>query len=285
MKTACLIAPMTGATRSVWAVSLLFGMASASPVLAQPAQAAIKAPIAAPQPARLPDGKPNWTGFWAPPGGLLDRDLGPGAKSGPPATKAGGAQVPPPPHSPLKSPYKEKYEANLKAAEQGVVIYDPGALCLPNGMPRMMGAIYGMELLQTPGQVTITVEYPGASRRIWLDGRKHPDPEETLATYSGHSIGHWEGDVLVADTILVRADVPIDQSGLPHTENMRITERFHQGEPGILIDEITVDDPEVYTQPWTVVRRYQFRPDLNLEEFVCLENNRNVGPNGEPTFK
>jgi hypothetical protein len=273
------------ATRLVGATSVLLALASGIPPVAKAAQAEAKPAIAAPQPPRLPDGKPNWTGFWAPPGGLLDRNFGPGATSGPPAARAGGAQTPAPPYSPLKSPYKERYEANIKAAEQGTITFDPGALCLPSGMPRMMGAIYGMELLQTPGQVTITAEYPGSSRRIWLDGRKHPDPEETLATYSGHSIGHWEGDVLVADTILVRADVPIDQSGLPHTENMHITERFYQSEPGILVDEITVNDPEVYTKPWTVIRRYSYRPDLNLEEFVCLENNRNVGANGEPTFK
>ena len=264
--------------------------ATAALVLLAAAQGAVAAPAVpadqgAPQPARLADGKPNWTGFWSPIGGLLDRNFGPGATAAPPAATPGGAQIPRTPTSPLKSPFKEKYEKIVGDAAQGKVAFDPAALCLPPGMPRMMGATYGMEVLQTAGQVTITSEWQAASRRIWTDGRKHPDPEEALPTYAGHSIGHWEGDVLVVDTTQVRDDTLIDQSGLMHSEAMQISERFSSPQPGLLQDEITVTDPTVYTTPWTQVRRYRFRPELNLQEYVCEENNRNVGPNGEPSFK
>lgn len=214
----------------------------------------------------------------------MDRNFGPGAVASAPAA-TNGAQTPPPPHAPLRSPYKEKYEATLAESARGVVTFDPTALCLPPGMPRMMKATYGIELLQTAGQVTITSEWQAASRRIWTDGRKHPPEDELLPSYAGHSIGRWEGDTLVVDTVGVRDDVLIDQSGLPISTKLRITERIRQTEPGLLVDEITIDDPLVFTAPWTMRNRYRYRPDLDLQEYVCLENNRNVGANGEPEFK
>lgn len=250
------------------------------------AAAAAPQEAVAPQPARLSDGTPNWTGFWTPVGGLMDRNFGPGAVARAPRS-AGGTQIPPAPHSPLKSPYKEQYEAERAAAARGEVRFDPAAICLPPGMPRMMGAIYGIEILQTAGQVTITAEWQNAQRRIWTDGRKQADPDELLPTYAGHSVGHWEGDTLVVDTIGIRDDVLIDQSGLPISEALRITERMHlsKDEPGILLNEITVDDPRVFTKPWSRTYRYRYRPDLDLQEYVCLENNRNVDPaSGAPTF-
>jgi len=238
-----------------------------------------------PRPAHLPDGEPNWTGFWTPIGGLLDKNFGPGATIPPVDPNAAGSQEGIPPHAALKSPYKERYERQLEAAREGKVLSDPPARCLPPGMPEMMVGVYGLEILQTAGQVTITSEWGPESRRIWTDGRKHPDPDDILPSYGGHSIGYWEGDVLIADTAYVRADVRLDESGLPHSANMRLKERFHSPKPGILVDEITIDDPMAYIAPWTITKRYRYRPELNLEEYVCEENNRNVGPNGEPVFK
>jgi hypothetical protein len=238
----------------------------------------------APRPARLSDGEPNWTGFWTRIGGLLDRNFGPGGAIPPISANAAGSQDEIPPHAALKSPYKERYERLLKASREGKVLSDPPARCLPPGMPDMMGAVYGLEILQTAGQVTLTSEWGPESRRIWTDGRKHPDPDDVLPSYGGHSIGHWEGDVLVADTMYVREDVRLDESGLPHSANMRLKERFYSPMPGILVDEITIDDPTAYVAPWKIIERYRYRPELSLEEYVCEENNRNVGPNGEPVF-
>lgn len=230
---------------------------------------------AVPMPPRLPDGKPNWTGFWSPTDSLLERNFGEGAEASKPSSAA--VQTPRSPHSPLKSPYKERYEAVLADAQRGVVAFDPTAACLPPGMPRMMRMLYGMEILQTPGQVTLTSEWQAASRRIWTDGRSHPDPDDLLPTYAGHSIGRWEGDTLVVETVGVRDDVLIDQTGLPHSGNMRIVERIYQDESGLLVDEITVHDPAVFTAAWTQVRRYRYRPELSLQEYVCHENNRDAG--------
>ncbi len=247
---------------------------------------AVPKPIvqAAPKPARLADGKPNWTGFWTPIGGLLDRNFGPGFKPKAPGAP-NPARAPETPRELLKAPFKEKYEQIQEDAKKGKVVYDDAALCLPPGMPRMMGATYGLEILQTPGQITMTSEYQAESRRIWLDGRKHPNPDEALPTYAGHSIGHWEGDVLVVDTVQTRDDIVIDQTRLPQSLSMHITERFSEPQPGILEDNITVDDPVVYQKPWSMTKHYRYRPELNLEEYVCEENNRNVSATGAPSFK
>ena len=256
------------------------------PFPGSPLQAAA-APQAVPAPARLPDNKPNWTGFWTPVGGLMERNFGPGAVARPlgaGTVNAGGAGVPANQFPTLKSPYKEQFEELLKKTAAGIVVNDTNARCLPPGMPRMMSAIYGMELLQTPGQITITSEFGPAQRRIYTDGRPLPNMEEVLATYSGYSIGRWEGDVLVAETIGVREDVLLNQAGVPHSGNMRIVERFYMSEPGILTIDTSVTDREAFVGSWDTSRKFRFRPELVLQEFVCMENNRNVGPNGEPVF-
>ena len=154
----------------------------AVPVLSQTAPASTQAPAlqrAAPEPARLPDGKPNWTGFWDLPNGFLEVYRGPAGISGP--NRGGGRAGAGVPSTCLcardrrvpemKSPYKERYEALLKQAEAGT-LPDPGALCLPQGMPGMMGAIYGMEILQTPKIIAISQRIQGRDA-AHLDGRKH----------------------------------------------------------------------------------------------------------------
>ena len=185
--------------------------------------------------------------------------------------------------SPLKSPYKEQHAEYLAKAAKGSVA-DPVALCYPPGMPRMMVMVYGMELLQTPGQIAMTSEWQAASRRIWMNDKAHPDPEELDPTYAGHSIGRWEGDTLVIDTVGIREDVPVDFLGLPHSGKLHVVERITQKSPGVLVNEITIEDPDAFVAPWKETMTYRFRPDLRLQEYTCLENNRNVGANGEQDF-
>jgi hypothetical protein len=250
-----------------------------------PTATAINAkPTIPPKPARLPDGKPNWTGFWIPVGGMMEVYRGPSGIDG----GGGGATA----NTPLaqrnipklKSPYKEAYEKRMEDAKKGP-LPDPATTCLPAGMPRMMGMIYGMEFLQTPNVIAITSEYGAATRRVWMDLKKHPPEDELEESYTGHSIGRWEGDTLVIDTVGIRDDVPMDQSGLRHSKRIHIVERFTQTTPGILVVDQTVDDPEAFEAPWKQTRTFRYRPDLRLREFVCLENNRNVDAQGLPTFK
>lgn len=226
--------------------------------------------LAAPLPAlAAPAPTPNWNGIWEREGGILFD----------PAASPRNPQKPP-----LTPAYQKAYDEILAKAAAGTPVADPGALCLPAGMPRVMVMTYPMEILQTPGQVTIIAEWSSQTRRIFTDGRPHPaDPDPT---YQGHSIGHWEGDTLVVDTIAVRGDTVFDSTGLGHSEKMRISERIRESAPGVLEDQITVTDPEAFTRPWVVTRKYRRGgPDLQIMEYVCQENNRNpVGADGVTGF-
>ena len=236
-----------------------------------------------PVPARLPDGRPNWTGFWITPNGLLDVYRGPGGLVGQPPglnTRSNRpAGIPP-----LKEPWETRYEEALRQSAAGE-LPDPVAACYPPGMPRMMVMIYGMEILQTPNIISITSEWGPASRRIWMGLDEHPPLDELDPTYMGHTIGRWDGDTLVIDTVGVREDVPLDFGQLPHSSRLRIIERFTQVKPGVLVNEITVEDPEVFEGPWTYSYVYVHRPEFRLQEFVCLENNRNVDADGRSVFE
>jgi hypothetical protein len=279
----------TGPRASVAAIALLAAATCAiasTPVRAATAAEIAQGPVVPPSPKRLPNGKPNWTGFWAPVGGLLEINIGLGGTAAPSDAAPGSEKLRRPPfsdYSALKSPYKEQLEKFGVDAAAGKVA-DPVALCFPPGMPRMMVMVYGMELLQTRGQITITSEWQAESRRIWLNQPNHPPEGELDPTYAGHSIGHWEGDTLIVDTVGIREDVPVNYTGLPHSKRMHIVEKFTSKKPGFLTDEITIEDPDAFVAPWVEVETYRYRPDQHLEEYECLENNRNVGSQGEALF-
>jgi len=261
---------MSGRDVNLWALALAVTAVLSFPALAQTM-------------ARTPDGRPDWNGFWAVPGGLLDRNFGPGFVA---AQRAAGPPRPPQanPADLLKPPYKAQYAELLRKEAAGEPAYDPSVLCFPPGMPRMMNMTYGMEILQTSTVLAITSEWGPATRRIWLDGRPHPPEDELDLTFSGHSIGRWEGDVLVVDTVGLRTDAVLNQSGLMHSDKLRLVERFSMPQPGLLIDEITVIDPEVFTAEWKILRGYNHKPDLSLREYVCQDNNRNIDASGKPSF-
>jgi hypothetical protein len=277
------------ATATVIAVGLLTvgGLAMAASGTAESsAPATTKGRVAGPLPARLADGKPNWTGFWVPVGGLLDVYRGLNGLDGVP----GGLSVNTPhadPSAPeMKSPYREELAKLLDKARSGQSLPDKVALCFPPGMPQMMIMVYGMEVLQTPKIIALTSEWQAASRRVWMDMKEHPPAEELEDTYTGHSIGHWEADTLVVDTVGIRTDVPyFSQVPLAHGPHARITERFHQTAPDVLVDDMTLVDPDVFVKPWVKSYAYHYRPDLRLEEYVCLDNNRNVDDQGRAKFQ
>ena len=146
------------------------------------------------------------------------------------------------------------------------------ANCLPPGMPGIMGQPYPMEFLLTPGQVTILIEAYNQIRHIYTDGRKlPPDPDPT---FHGTSVGRWEGDTLVVDTV---GFSPITQiaSGVPHSDRMRIAERFRLTDPDTMSIETTIIDPEALTTPFTSSRTLKRHRNWTLAEYICEENNRN----------
>jgi hypothetical protein len=209
--------------------------------------------------------KHNWTGVWIVEGGLIDK----GDQLGPQDSTAGMQPD-------LRSPYKEKYQALRDAEAQGQPLSDPTAACYPAGMPRMMNMPYTMEIMMVPGQVNITGEWQGITRRIYTDGRKHPKNVEP--SYNGHSTGHWDADTLIVETVGLKQNVALNQAGLPHSANTQLMERFRLIDRSTLEDEITVIDPDAFLSPWKVVRHYFFRPDLEVMEYVCEANNRHFDP-------
>ena len=174
--------------------------------------------------------------------------------------------------APLTPEYAAKFKAAVDARRSGTPFADPTASCLPGGVPRMMGMIpFPMEILMTPGKVTIVAEWMSQVRHIYTGGRGHPKADELEPTFNGHSIGRWEGDTLVVDTIGLRSDTLISQQGLGHSDVTRVIERFRlKGE--LLENAITIIDPKMLTHPWTVIKTYTRAPKGRfIQEYVCAE--------------
>lgn len=178
---------------------------------------------------------------------------------------------------PYNAQFRARYEQAMEARNRGERIADPTSRCLPQGMPRFMVASYPLEVLQTRGQVTIIAEWSSQVRRIFTDGRGHPPEDELEITFNGHSIGRWEGQTLVVDTVGIRGDTSFDASPLTHSDQMTVVERIHLKDRDTLVAEITVTDPGAFTEPWKVVRTYRRGgPDARIMEYVCEENNREI---------
>jgi hypothetical protein len=139
-------------------------------------------------------------------------------------------------------------------------------------MPRMLSvASYPIEILQTPGQVTIITEAFSEVRRVYMDKPQLPIDEVPPGFY-GRSVGKWEKDTLVIDTVGIKENVAGYQN-MPHSDKMRITERIRLVAPDVLHDQVTIDDPVVLEKPVTFTYAYRKLPDYEMVEFIC-ENNR-----------
>ena len=211
--------------------------------------------------AQSPAGR-NISGAWVPMGGGRGAD----------------PKVAPPPATPivLKPEYAKAYEARrtaeAEAVKRGEPVATPAILCLPYGMPRMMTvASYPIEILQTAGQVTIITEAFSEVRRVYLDQPQLPI-DEVPPGYYGRSVGRWDGDTFVIDTVGIKQSV-LSYNMLPHSEQMRITERMRLVTPDVLHDQITIEDPVVLEKPFTYTLGFRRLPKYEMVEFVC-ENNR-----------
>jgi hypothetical protein len=155
------------------------------------------------------------------------------------------------------------------------VKYDPEGFCLPPGGPRSMGTPYPAEIIQDEDRIIIIFEGGGhVWREIHLDGREHPPLDELNPTYFGHSVGHWEGDTLVVDTIGYNEKTWIDFSGYMHTAQLHTIERFSRPSKELLHYEATFDDPGAYSAPWTAEWDINWSEGQELQDYVCQENNK-----------
>jgi hypothetical protein len=221
---------------------------------------------------RLPDGKPNLfapapvrdlSGTWMGPRGTFGPD-------GPPRYAVSLAADLPEGSVKLKphalAILRERYEQLGKD--------NPFSRCLPAGVPAAWMQPAPIKIAQNRGVTFVLYETRGMYRQIFTDGR--PLPKDPNPSWMGYSVGRWDGDVFVAETIGFNDKTWLDGIGYPHGERMRVTERFHRRDFGHLDLEVTIDDEEFYEKPWTVKVVLELNPDTELLEDVCLENERSV---------
>jgi hypothetical protein len=214
---------------------------------------------------------PDITGSW--------ERVGPGALGRGQGTDP--AAPPPTPQPPLKPQFLKQWQERQQAARAATAKGQPIGInwvnCLPDGMPGMMQGPFPMEILQSKGQITIIQESFTQVRRILLD-RPQKALDEVDPTFYGRSVGRWNGDTLVVDTIGIKEEV--QYQNVPHSDQMRITERIRLVQPNVLWDEITVQDPVTLEKPWTFTFAYRRMPDYTLLEYICEDNREYIDDKG-----
>ena len=214
---------------------------SANPATPRPRDTAPHGPT-----PRLPDGHVDLSGVWS--GGGPVGDLAQGL--------APGESIP---MLPAAKAIMEKRQSKD----------DPEANCLPTGIPRI--APYPWRIVQDPTHIFFLFEGNIHSfRQIFMDGRKHPDDPDP--TWYGHSIGSWDGDTLVVDTVGFNDKFWFDFRGHPHTEQLHTIERYTRKDLGTLENKVTIIDPAYYSKPFTLTFTARLRPKEELMEYICQEN-------------
>jgi len=152
---------------------------------------------------------------------------------------------------------------------------EPHPNCKPSGGPRQFVTPYGVEIVDVPEQRRLyifDIGGPHSYRIVYMDGREHP--KDPAPTYYGHSIGRWDGDTLVIDTVGFNEGFWMSRDGLPHTDRLRLTERLTRLDYSTLKYEVTIDDPGAYTAPWTSGFNLRWTEDFEVFEYICQDNNR-----------
>jgi hypothetical protein len=152
---------------------------------------------------------------------------------------------------------------------------DPINRCLPPGGPRQFQMPNGFQFIEQPSLGRILVLLGGGNRNwrvIFTDGRPQGEPDEVVRGYYGNSVGHWEGDTLVVDSIGFNEHFWMTTGGLPHTEALHLVEHISRPDFNTLKYEVTVDDPRTYTRTWSGGWTVQWVPDQEIQEYFCEEN-------------
>ena len=183
-------------------------------------------------------------------------------------------------------PWAQKiYDHNIEQEKLGHTYPGGPTFCLPHGMPQMMtAATYPIEIFQSAKDIAFVHELQRNYRIIHLD-RGHLAADDITPNYMGDSVGHWEGDTLVVDTIGLSKKTTFDMLGAPHTDQLHTVERYRLLNPNQFEILITIDDPGTFSHPWTERVTYKrVKPGDEVMEYICLDGNRNAVVNGMVTI-
>jgi len=203
---------------------------------------------------RLPNGKPDVNGVWERP---YVPDM---SRSGRDQQGAG-----PLPFTPWGAQTFKNYD---------VTKFDYTGHCLPQGLTRSMNSPFPIEIFQTERRLAVLYEAWNVFHVIPTDGRGHP--KDTDPTWMGNSIGSWEGDTLVIDTTGFNEKTNLDTVGHPHSGELHVIERFNRTDVAHISYEITIDDAKTYLKPWKNTRVFTLRPEWEILEYSCEENNKDL---------
>jgi hypothetical protein len=216
------------------------------------------------------DKLPDWSGIWT----------AANAVSFDPAVRPRNN----PAYGPLTPAYQAQYDKTLAEVAKGVE-WDALSYCLPAGYPRWLSEPFLREFIPTRTQVLLMNEMVNETRRVYTDGRDHPPEDESFPLWEGHSVGFWDGDVLVVHTNSLR-DGDYHRSGPRYSSEATTVEQWRRIDPETMEVWITVYDPPALTKPWHVVRRFTRvnTPGARLDQWVCEENNNVVNQSGVTNF-
>jgi len=224
--------------------------------------------IPRPDPVEMSDeGARNFNGMWFNANGGIHFDS---------TVRSRGDQKPP-----LRPEYMAQWLQRRADADAGRSTVDPTAECLPAGFPRFLSMVFPGEIVQAEHQLNWSAEWGDDTVRIYLDGRE--PPEDLAPSYNGFSTGQWEGNTIVTRTVGLRGDTLVDTTGVPHSEELTVTMRMNKVTPDYFEIAITLEDPVVFFEPWSTVKRYVRAPEGEfMQEFNCFEGNRyRIGTDGE----
>jgi hypothetical protein len=234
---------------------------------------------------------PDWSGVWRMMGNTVfdHATVNPDGEAG----SAGVRE-----HPPYNDEWEALYKQHIELVKQRR-FPDPFTNCgMPAGYPRIMNLPDVYEFSVRPEETWILSENGPNVVRIYTDGRQHPAPEDRWPTYSGDSVGHWEGETLVFDTLSVKGwntdrDSILDRTGAVISSEMHAMTRMRKINENTIEAQITIEDPKALTKPWIVTKRYAKQPKgTRVYDYACAENNRNpvdetgrtltLGPDGKP---
>ena len=182
-----------------------------------------------------------------------------------------GFRFSPPPGFKLTPAAQVHYDAAQKASKEGKAYRDDIGQCWPAGMPIIMTRVWPIAMVQTPTEIFMISGFMNSTRFIYLDGRKHTDPDVVVRSFNGESIGRWENDALVVDTTNFVGDHHWIDNGIPGSEDLHIVERMRLIDGGKTLEiEYTLTDPKSWEGDWKMTKRWRRVDDQDITEASCL---------------